>query len=643
MSQLAQITVSAQFTWIDWLVVVSYLALTTWLGARMAGRQASIRDFFLGGRRLPWYAVSGSIIATEISAVTFISVPSVVFRPGGNLTYLQLGVFGSFLARIFVGYVLVPAYYRLEIYSPYDYMGNQLGGRVRTMTTVLFAFGGVLAQSARVYLTAEVVIVVLNDQLVTLSNHLGLDPLAWAIILIGVVSVGWTLIGGITTVIWTDVILFLVFLFGAVVALGTVAANLDGGVGEMLRVGWSAQESGSWGKFTFFDFSTDPLRAYTIWTAAIASTWGGLGAYGTDQLLAQRMFCCKGPREARWAIISSTAGLVVTFTVMLVGVGLYAYYQANPLTGDALELYRGKVDRIFPIFIVQVIPFGLKGLIIAGVFAAAISSLMGILTALSQTVMSAFYLPFRERQLKKRGMAASISRNRGELAEEGGGASAEDRRSVLVGRLMVLTWGVVLCCMAYLARYVAAKYPSILDLALALAGYAGGALLAGFALAFLPLKINGRGYMWSGPLSVLCVFALVWHQPWSHYVCWAAAAITITVWLWCLARERARARLTPARAVAPQLPVLPVGAQTFALAVGLALILLLNYHGHWGVGPQDAFGNPTYATIAWPWYAPIGSAVAFVFGYLLAERRRDPASSPSEGSTTEGSSHVRFN
>jgi len=598
--------ISAQFTWVDWLIVVGYLAFTTWLGAKMAGRQATIRDFFLGGRKLPWYAVSGSIIATEISALTFISVPFVVFMPGGNFTYLQLGVIGSFLARIIVGYVLVPAYYQREIYSPYDYMGNQLGGRVRSMTTVLFTLGGMLAQSARVYLTAEVVIVVLNDQLTWLSDTLGLNPLGWAIILIAVVSVGWTLIGGITTVIWTDVILFLCFLVGAFVALATAVYNLSDGWGEFFNVGWAAKESGNWGKFTFFDFSTSPLRAYTIWTAAIASTWGGLGAYGTDQLLAQRMFCCKNKRDARWAIISSTVSQVVTITVMLVGVGLFAYYQANPLSGEAADLYAEKGDRIFPIFIVEVIPRGLKGLIIAGVFAAAISSLMGILTALSQTVMSAFYNPLRERYLRKRGIEVSLTGNIEELAEKRE-ATAEDKRSVLVGRLMVLFWGIVLSLMAYLARMASDFYPSILDLGLAMAGYVGGALLAGFALGFLPLKIDGRGFMYSGPLSAVCVFALVWHQPWTHVVCWVFAVGFLLVWIWQLSKE-------------------PTDwPKTLILLAGLALMLWLNHYGYWE-GESDENGNPTYLTVAWPWYAPLGSSVAFIWGYLLARRRTEAPS-----------------
>ena len=135
-------SISAQFTWIDWGVMAAFLAFTTLLGTRLTGRQATIRDFFLGGRRLPWYAVSASIVATEISAVTYVSLPSVVFKEGGDLTYLQLGLIGSFLARLVVGWVLVPAYYAREIYSPYDYVGNRLGEAARRTASAIFSIGG---------------------------------------------------------------------------------------------------------------------------------------------------------------------------------------------------------------------------------------------------------------------------------------------------------------------------------------------------------------------------------------------------------------------------------------------------------------------------------------------------------------------
>ncbi len=551
MDTLAQ-AVSGHFTLWDWAVLVGYLVVTTVLGGALAGKQATIRDFFLGGRKLPWYAVSGSIIATEISALTFISVPYVVFKPDGNFTYLQLGVFGSFFARIIVGYVLVPAYYKREIYSPYDYMGNQLGGSVRSVTTALFALGGMLAQSARVYLTAVVLQLILSKQLAGLSASTGISPMTWSIWIIGAVAIAWTVMGGITTVIWTDVILFMVFLSGAFIALGVIAAELPGGLGEILSVGYEA------GKFQFFDFDPSPLKAYTIWTAVIASTWGGLGAYGTDQLLAQRMFCCKGPRQARAAIIASTLGQIITFTVMLVGVGLYVFYQRHPLAGEALTAYNEKGDRIFPIFILSVIPTGLTGLIIAGVFAAAISSLDSILAALSQTVMSAFYLPWRKRRLQRAGAPAAVE-------------SSEDRRTVLVSRIFVVFWGIVLCLMAQLAAVASEYYPSILDLGLAMAGYAGGALLAGFLLAFLKLGIDGRGYCWSAPLSVFVVFAMVWHQPWTHAVCWGGGGALLATWIWALLKDS---------------PTTPQDwGKTGFLVTGIALMLLVSYFGYWLAPP----------------------------------------------------------
>ncbi|MFQ5806931.1 MAG: hypothetical protein ACE5I3_10830, partial [Phycisphaerae bacterium] len=614
---------SAKFTWIDWLIVAGYLAFTTWLGAKMAGRQATIRDFFLGGRKLPWYAVSGSIIATEISAVTFVGVPFVVFTAGGNFTYLQLGLIGTLLARIIVGYVLVSAYYKREIYSPYDYMGNQLGGNVRGVATGLFALGGMLAQSARVYLTALVLTVVLSSQLQWLAEHLGASPLAWAIILISIVAIVWTFIGGITTVVWTDVMLFVMFMLGAFIALATVAANLDDGIGEMFHAGWAARETGrwwDWGKFTFFDFETGwpeiLTKPFTIWAAVIAATWGSLGPYGTDQLIVQRMFCCRTERHARWAIIASTAGQVVTFTVMLVGAGLYAYYRQHPLAGEALELFRREPNRIFPIFIVDVIPIGLKGLLIAAIFAAAISSLTSILAALSQTVMSAFYIPLRQRWL------AATANKTDDPPDTGGAnqsseATAEDRHSVFVGRLLVLFWGVVLAVMAYVAQIMSEIFPEILNLALAMAGFAGGALLAGFFLSFLRLNIDGWGYQFGAPLSVLYVFAVVFHEEWAIWVSFVAGLSLLATWL---LRNRRKKALSP--------PVIPLPLQLVIFGLGVAAMLAICAYGYFDARLEltleltgEVKCEIKYLILSWPWYVPIGSSVAFVWGCLLARRR----------------------
>jgi len=571
---------AGSFTGIDWAIVAGYLLVTTVVGGLLAGKQASMRDFFLGGRKLPWYAVSASIIATEISAVTFISLPYVVYQPGGDFTYLQLGLFGAIIARVIVGFVLVPAYYRREIYSPYDYVGQKLGTEARSVTTVLFALGGILAQSARVYVTAIVLELVLRDSLFGwLADCTGLSPMTWSIWTIGVVAVGWTLMGGMATVIWTDAVLFLMFMGGALMALGFVVHALPGGVGEMIATGQAAD------KFRFFDFSPDPTRAYTFWTAIIANTWFCVGIYGTDQLLAQRMFCCRGPRQARLAILSSAAGQLVTVSIMLVGVGLYAYYKTHPLSGEALRLCQERGDRIFPIFILQVLPAGLTGMVIAAVFAAAISSLDSILAALSQTCVSAFYLPWRRRR-----MATTVD------AED----PAEARRTVRVSRILVVIWGVVLCIAAQLAAVAAEYQESVLDLALTMAGYASGALLAGFLLAFLPLKVDGRGLCWSGPISVFTVFAVAWHQPWARAMCWGFAVAVLALWVAIELRANLRGNLF----------------RTAAIVLALAVMLTISHYGYWP-GPADQDGHPTYHIVAFPWFAPIGCTVALVLGYLL--------------------------
>ncbi len=194
------------FTYWDWKVVAGYMILTTWLGHRLSGKQSSIKDFFLGGKTLPWWSVSGSMIATEISALTFIGVPGMVYGMAGDWTYLQWGL-GSIIARLGVAYWLVPLYYEKEIYSPYDFMGNRLGEGARRLVTGLFALGSILGQSVRVLVTAIIL------QVVT-----GMDA-RLCIVIIGAVALRWTFMGGLQTVIWTDVIQFCLFIFGGVLAL----------------------------------------------------------------------------------------------------------------------------------------------------------------------------------------------------------------------------------------------------------------------------------------------------------------------------------------------------------------------------------------------------------------------------------------
>ncbi len=263
------------FTTLDWIVVFGYLGLTTWVGHVLSGKQSSIRDFFLAGRSLPWPAVSGSIIATEISGVTFIGVPGMVYAAHVDFTYLQWGI-GSIIARILVGLFFVRVFYQREIYSPYDYMGDRLGEGVKRLATVIFSIGSILGQSVRVLVAALALKVV-----TPLDFH-------YCILIIGLFAVAWTLMGGMQTVIWTDVMQFLLFMAGAVLTLFWITGSLEGG--------WSAifETAGDAGKFTLLNLSTDPAVGFTLWVAILAVPFQNLSAFGVDQLNAQRMVSTHG-------------------------------------------------------------------------------------------------------------------------------------------------------------------------------------------------------------------------------------------------------------------------------------------------------------------------------------------------------------
>ena len=556
---------------LDLLVIAGTLFVVTLLGARLAGRQESVRDFFLGGRKLPWWAVAASIVATEISAVTYVSLPSVVWRPGGDLTYLQLGLIGSLVAKAIVAMVLVPAYFEREIYSPYDYMGARLGGGVRRATTVLFSIGGVLGQAARVYLVAVVLEVLLARELGAVQDAVGVSPLVSSVVLIGIVSVLWTWMGGIAAIVWTDALLFLLFLVGIGVLLVSAAAGVDGGLSAALSEG--VRE----GKARLFDTTPTLLKPYTLWVALIAAPLWLIGPYGTDQLIVQRLFSCRDAGEARKAMLASYAAVAVTLLVGMVGIVLFAYLRQNPPEPEVARLLEERPDRLVPVYVLTSLPDGLRGLVVVGVFAAAISSLDSILSALAQT---SGRLLFRE----------------------GDDEARELRRS----RMLVLAWGVALCVVAVGMQPLHERYGSILDLALATATYTAGALIAGFFLAFLPHGRDGRGLVWSSALSVLAVLALAWPEVEPRGWIRAATAAYAVLWVVLVLR--------PGRAGgAPWVAEL---ASTVWMGLGCLVVVVIGEVGHGTVATPE--GGTRVQPVAYPWFVVVGAIVAFVWGWLLA-------------------------
>ncbi|MEM6883467.1 MAG: hypothetical protein AAF571_00440 [Verrucomicrobiota bacterium] len=450
-------SVADSFTWIDWGVVAAYLVFTTWIGHRLRGKQSTINDFFRAGRSLPWPAVSASIIATEISALTFIGVPAMVYAASGNFTYIQWAI-GSIIARVLVGIYLVPRYYKEEIFSPYDYIGGQLGEGAKRITTVLFFLGSVLGQSVRVLVTALI-----------LRTVTGVD-FEWCIVFIALFAVGWTLMGGMATVIWTDVVQFFLFLFGGVLALVWILAVLPGGVPE-----WMEVSSGA-GKFVFRDLATDPAVEFTLWVGILAMPFQNLAAFGTDQLNAQRMLCCRNIPDARKAIIWSSVSQVVTLLMLLVGSALFAYYQTFPPSEALATLFKEDGNTIFPGWITTVLPVGLSGLVLAGAFAAAISSLDSILTALSQTTLSLF------------------RKNNGTEAQP------DDMKW---SRVLVIVWGIILAIFA-IGLDSMRDDVNMVSLAFGMVSYTYGPLLGILFLALRNQRIH-MGALTAGVLASVLI------------------------------------------------------------------------------------------------------------------------------------------
>ncbi|MDF1753529.1 MAG: hypothetical protein P1U89_12195 [Verrucomicrobiales bacterium] len=466
----------AIFKPLDWAVLAGYLILTTWVGHKMSGKQGTIKDFFLGGRTLPWWSVSGSMIATEISALTFIGVPGIVYATTGDWTYLQWG-FGSLIARFAVAYWLIPLYYQKEIYSPYDFMGNRLGEGVRQLVTGLFSIGSILGQSVRVLVTA-----------IILKEVTGLDPI-FCIILIGVVAILWTLMGGMQTVIWTDVMQFCLFIFGGLLAFFLLVKGQ--GWSEIVALNQITVDGEAVNKLRIIDLTTpfqDPTLRYTLWVGLIAMPFQNFTAFGVDQLNTQRMFCCGTVKDARKAMCWSGISMFVTILMLAVGAGLFAWYQTNPPVGALAESFAKDSSNVFPAWIVREVPTGLSGLILAGAFAAAISSLDSILAALSQTSLSVIF-------------------GQSKMEEEGQG-----KRMVFISRIAVLIWGVILTIAALILWQIRSQNEDsdLIGLAFGMVAYTYGPLLGILLASLVKWKINPAGLVVGTIMSVLLVS---WFRP----------------------------------------------------------------------------------------------------------------------------------
>ncbi|MCA8964578.1 MAG: sodium:solute symporter [Planctomycetes bacterium] len=354
---------------VDLTILILYMAGTIAFGLWMSRGQKSATDYLLGGRNLPWWALLLSIVATETSTATFLSVPGIAFNRG-DLTYLQLPL-GYLIGRTIAAFVLVPLYFKGELFTAYDVLRSRSGPAVRTLASGLFLVTRTLADGLRLYLAALVLQIMLGWSLGT------------SVLVTGLVTVVYTALGGIKAVVWTDVIQFAVYMFGAVAALVVLGGDLPNGLSGMWLNATADQ------RFEVFDFGLDWGSAYTFWAGLIGGAVLSIGSHGVDQLIVQRYLSARSQRDAQKALLWSGPIVLVQFAFfLLLGLGLAAFYAANP---PATPFAKG--DRVFADFIVHHLPKGLIGIVLGAVFSAAMSTLSSSLSASASALVNDFVLP----------------------------------------------------------------------------------------------------------------------------------------------------------------------------------------------------------------------------------------------------------
>jgi len=440
---------SSYFHVLDWTIVGAYFALVTWIGHHVKDLQGSTREYFLGSRSLPWYAVSMSIVATAVSGVTFIGVPALVFAQGGDFRYLQFCLAGL-VSKAILGHFILPRLYEKNYASPYDFIRDKLGPVFGKLSALLFFIGAVLGQGVRVFAVALVL------ELLT-----GLDFVGCVALSVGVAALS-TMLGGIRAVVWSDVLQFCMFVAAGLMAILFVTQAYPDGLTGLLSAADSA------GKTHVIEWSTDPRVNFTLWAGAFAMPFQNLAAYGTDQLNTQRMLCCRSVREARIALYVSNFGELVVVLFLMVGVALWGYYSLNAVDPAFAPLIAENVDRIFPAFILSEMPTGLRGFMVAALFAAAMSS--PVLSALAETSITMFHEGHRNGTL-------------------------DEARAVMLSRILVIVWALVLGGFALLLE---GSDERLIPLAFAMTAYTYGPMLGLFLLALFVSRERIR----NAPLGV---------------------------------------------------------------------------------------------------------------------------------------------
>jgi solute:Na+ symporter, SSS family len=438
---------------IDLAIVIAYLLGVTALGMWFRRGSRDAREYFLGGRTAPWWALAFSIVATETSTLTIIGTPAISY--GGNMTFLQL-VFGYLIGRVLIVLLFLPGYFRGEFLTAYALIEKRFGARARAVAATTFLVTRAVAEGVRVSAIALVVSVVLGT-----SEHL-------AVLVVIALTVLYTLEGGMKAVIWTDVAQLLLYLTGSAVTFWVLLHRIPGGWSEVTQVAAVAGH-----KLQVFDFSFHWATKYTFWSGLIGGAFLTMASHGTDQTIVQRLLAARDQRDSRRALLASGGIVFIQFALfLLIGVLLYVFAQHTPLLAPG-----ERTDRILPLFLVREMPVGLAGLLLASIVAVAMSNASGSLNSLAASSLLDF------------------SRTRGR--------DAEPANFLRISRRMTLVWGLVLMGFGFV------KWGPLLEAGLTVAALPLGSLLGLFLLGTLDRKANARGVlvgMFVGLATILCVF-----------------------------------------------------------------------------------------------------------------------------------------
>jgi len=443
---------------VDLAVVAAYLTGVTLFGLRFRRKQTTLKDYFLAGNTIPWWAISLSIVAAETSTLTIISVPGLAYDK--DFRFLQL-VAGYLVGRIIVSFLFIPQYFRGELFTAYQLIERRFGSRLRTITAAMFLVTRAAAEGVRVFAVAIVVRVALGELLTGLSDYQR-DVSAIAIVI--ALTLVYTFEGGMAAVIWTDVIQLTIYIAGAVVGLFTILHLVPGGWGTIGTIAGHAD------KFRFVDTSWNFTTTYTLWSGVIGGAFLTCASHGTDQLIVQRLLSARTQKQSQAALLSSGVAILFQFSLfLLIGAMLFVYYRVVP-SSDVFT----RTDTIFPTFIVSRMPHGISGLLISAILAAAMSNLSAALNSLSSTTIIDFYARIRP--------------------------NSSDTRRFQYSRLATIGWGVLLFGLALLAR----RGGKVLEMGLSIASVAYGSLLGVFLLGVLSRRATQTGAI----LGMSCGFIL---------------------------------------------------------------------------------------------------------------------------------------